>query len=233
MEDLYPHTDKIRELFRHRHIDWLWQRSSIQDDLVFYADLHRLQARIYDLDAYLESHWRLSPTRIRAYWEALDEALTRIEPDPADREALLADIRRYQTQELLVRSGGDVSVVPIGTFYHFKTCDVRLLRELILRRAPSARGLLPAGAWLAFDLLTELEDDLDDQAEDQGTCNVNRYLAAVRTLGADQAALEYRRYADALQEQALRDFPETDFPCREEWEGWMRDARQRLEAYWG
>lgn len=232
MEDLYPHTEKIRELFRHRHIDWLWQRSSISDDRAFYAGLQRVQARIYDLDAYLEANWRLSPTRIRAFWQALDEALARLEPDPADRETLLADIRQYQAQELLVRSGGDVSMVPIGTFYYYKTCDVRLIRELILRKAPPARELLPAGAWLAFDLLTELEDDLDDQTEDQGTCNVNRYLATVRTVGAGQAAGEYRRYADILPEQALRDAPSTDFPFRSLWEGWMRQARQRLEKHW-
>jgi len=231
LKDPDHHTAKILDLFRHRHIDWLWAHSARAGDRAGYATLMRIQSAIYDLDAYLESNWRLSRQRLERYWQALQDELAALVPDPDDQYRLLEDIRQYQAQELMTRSGGDVSLIPLDDFYYYKTCDVRLIRELILRSDPPLREAIPASCWLAFDRITELEDDIEDQSEDQGTYNVNRYLAAVRSLGASPAAMAYRAYADELLGKALRDAPLSAFPFQAEWESWMIAAHRRLAAH--
>jgi hypothetical protein len=231
LKDADRHTAKILDLFRHRHIDWLWARSAQAGHRDAYATLMRIQSAIYDLDAYLESHWRLSRQRLESYWQALEGALSGLVPDPADQTRLLEDIRQYQAQELMTRSGGDISLIPLDDFYYYKTCDVRLIRELILRSDPPLRDAIPATCWLAFDRITELEDDIEDQSEDQGTYNVNRYLAAARSLGASRAAMAYRTYSDALLEKALGLDHASEFPFRAEWESWMIAAHRRLASH--
>lgn len=228
MEAQIPHYTKIRELFRHRKLDWLFQQSEAAPDQDAFRQLIRVQSRIYDLDQYLETHWVLSPHRLKAFWQEIEDSLD-YWPIPAREKAdLLLDIRQYQAQELLVRTGGQASTIPLEEFYRYKTCDVRLIRRLIIRLDPPLETRLPASLWCHYDMLTEVDDDLSDQAEDKGTHNVNRYLAALECGEPHQVRAEYSRFADQLLAAGVAESSRMDFPWKDRYLKWIREAREVL-----
>lgn len=200
----------------------------MSSDSGYYRQLMDLQARIYDLDDYLEATWNLLPSRLAAYWAEIEQAPIFDKHDAADIKRLLADIRQYQSQEMLVRTGGDITLVPIADFYHYKTCDVRLMRELIYLQDPHLHREFPADLWVYFDLVTEVEDDLNDQSEDQHTHNVNRYLAAKLMMPADELQSAYRDYVEQTIKQAYTQIHSLSFAWKDTYSEWLDEARARV-----
>jgi hypothetical protein len=195
-----PFEAKINRLFADRLIDWQYAHSSLVEDKVFYRKLQWLQAAIYALDAYLEQTWILDQRQLDHYWEGIHQALADLGLTPFEQEELLSEVRQYQAQEMSTHTEALPVLAPIQSFYYFKTCDVRLHRRLIQRFDRNPEDAPPLAAWLPFDLITEVEDDLDDLEEDEGTYNVNRFLAALRTDSPEDTVLNYIAYIDDLLE---------------------------------
>lgn len=228
LERLAKYHDKILDLFHHRRIEWLFTRSAMAGDSGFYRQLMDLQARIYDLDDYLESTWNLMPSKLTEFWAEIEHAPAFKNLPETDIKRLLADIRQYQSQEMLVRTGGDITLVAISDFYHFKTCDVRLMRDLIYLQDPHLQREFPEEFWMYFDLITEVEDDLNDQAEDQHTHNVNRYLAAKHTYLPEALQTEYQDYVEQTYAQSMAKIDTVSFPWNDTFKDWLDEARARV-----
>ncbi|MBK8110175.1 MAG: hypothetical protein IPK46_07490 [Saprospiraceae bacterium] len=63
--------DKIEQLFEYRAFHELYRMSGATAGEIktFHEQLVELQARIYDLDAYLESVWDLKEKQLEGYWK--------------------------------------------------------------------------------------------------------------------------------------------------------------------
>ena len=82
--------------------------------------------------------------------------------------------------------------------YFYKSCDVKLMRALIYREKPALEELLPQRDWLAYDMITELNDDIEDMFEDIRTFNGNRIIFEVAVLGADATYRHYQQYLEQV-----------------------------------
>lgn len=201
--DSTRYDDKVAALFRERMIDWQFRQTSLAEDLDFYRQLQRVQAAIYSLDEYLELTWDLDPECLSRFWEDIDASLRAFGLTHAERSDLLAEIRAYQRQEERMHVTSQPVPAPLGIFYYYKTCDVRLHRRLIQRFDRMPEDGPPLTGWLTFDLITEIEDDLIDLAEDEGTYNVNRLLHAIKSDSLNEARQEYLTFVDNLMAEPL------------------------------
>ena len=217
---------KVLDLFQFRKIDWLFTQSGFAKDSGYFRQLMEIQARIYDLDHYLETNWIVMPARLNTYWDRIEEGLQSFGISELEIPDLLSDIKQYQSQELFTRSGGDPVQVPIADFYHFKTCDVRLMRRLLYRGDPRLNRIMPEAVWGYYDWITEVHDDLSDVVEDRHTHNVNRYLASLESLGPRRTLEQYVSYLRqvlAVSEAALA---QRDFAFITHFQRWLEEAYQ-------
>ncbi|MEZ5031193.1 MAG: hypothetical protein R2787_07320 [Saprospiraceae bacterium] len=229
MEAYASQRAKIDDLFRGRRLDWLYAQSPLSHDQTYYEQLILLQAAIYDLDAFLERSWIIAPEELNEYWRIIHDRLAAFHLNEPDRERKLRDIKVYQTHELLTRTGGNPITIPITEFYHYKTCDVRLIRQLIYEGDPRLGEKMPEAVWRYYDWLTEVQDDLEDQEEDRDTYNVNRYLFAMDHLGPDKARATYLSYIRHISSAARETLREEDFPYRAEYQEWIQDATEKVK----
>lgn len=198
MPDPNAFLPKARELFLNRHIHWLLQLADGAGRPVQADVLLDLQARIYALDDLLESCWEPDPEDLHLLWQGIREATALGDFPEQERELLLRGLAEYQQQELSVRRGERLCDIPIADFYYRKTCDVRLARDLIYRKAPELDQHVPRTAWEALDRLTEVEDDLTDREEDRRTFNGNRFLSSLQHRTLTDVVGEYEAYARSL-----------------------------------
>ncbi|MBK8506538.1 MAG: hypothetical protein IPL46_32675 [Saprospiraceae bacterium] len=91
---------------------------------------------------------------------------------------------RYQTRELELRQGITLLKHSMEDLYSFKSCDVRLLRRLLYREDDSLNSVLRFSEWLEFDLITEVNDDIEDLLEDLVAFNGNRFLFSLYEHGS-------------------------------------------------
>lgn len=182
------------------------------------AQLKALQLSIYHLDAYSEAYWQLCRRTIDEFWVGIRQALAQLGEDRESSELLLRDMLDYQELELALRGGAGEPLPSLPRYYHLKTCDVRLARRLINRRAtaPIPSPQRYQDAWELYDRVAELCDDLEDLEEDIGTYNGNRFLLGIGSAGAAPTLDEYRRFVAALAGEAAaleRELAEED-PAR-------------------
>ena len=216
--------EKSRGLFQGRQIDTLYARSPLSRDQTYYDRLIRLQSSIYELDRFLEKSWIISPEDLQGHWECIHTNLASFHLNKEDRERILRDVKVYQSHEMLTRTGGSPMNIPITEFYHFKTCDVRLIRHLIYLGDPRLEQQIPETIWRYYDWLTEVLDDLEDQVEDQGTYNVNRYLHARENLGEEKAKAHYLSYVRHISSAARETLKDEHFPMKAEYQFWLNEA---------
>ncbi|MCF8238724.1 MAG: hypothetical protein K9I85_11240 [Saprospiraceae bacterium] len=219
---------KSRNLFQGRQIDKLYAMSPLMHDQTYYDRLVHLQSSIYDLDAFLESSWIIPLEELNKYWEQIHASLASFHLNYEDRERMLRDVRVYQSHEMVTRTGGSPMNIPITEFYHFKTCDVRLIRHLIYQADPRLEQEIPESIWRYYDWMTEVQDDLEDQEEDKGTYNVNRYLHAVDHFGEERARSHYLSYVRHISSAAGETLQEESFPLREEYLSWLQEAGEKI-----
>ena len=145
------------------------------------AHLNALQLSIYHLDAYSEKHWHLCRRTIEEFWVDIRHSMSQLEPDPAVATPLVQDMLDYQELELALRDSPNEALPSLERYYHLKTCDVRLARRLVNRRAtvPLPCLIRYERAWELYDRVAEVSDDLENLEEDITTFNGNRFLLGI------------------------------------------------------
>lgn len=222
--------EKSRNLFQGRQIDKLYGLSPLAHDQTYYDRLVHLQSAIYELDTFLERSWIISPEELNVHWDRIHTSLASFHLNKDDRDRILRDVKVYQSHEMLTRTGGSPMSIPITEFYHYKTCDVRLIRHLIYQGDPRIEHQMPENIWRYYDWLTEVQDDLEDQEEDQGTYNVNRFLHAKEHLGEEKAKSHYLSYVRHIGSAARETLKEEDFPMMDEYQSWLDEAGEKVKA---
>lgn len=145
----------------------------------FYEDLIQLQYRIYLLDAVLEKDWNVDMDALKKSWDVINEQLLYLGVAEEDLEDYGSYLKTYEVHELNIRAGKTPQDHPIEYFYYYKSCDVKMIRRLIYDRYPQLAEKVSLNDWKVFDLITEVNDDVDDVNEDTHTINGNGYLIGI------------------------------------------------------
>lgn len=162
------------------------------------SNLKKLQLSIYCLDKYFEHTWILHKRHIDGLWSNILSTLRKIVGDKQNLEELVRDIRAYQRLEESIRGSSLLLLPQLQRYYYLKTCDVRLARNIIMRRV-SISLALPMRieylqAWELFDLASEVCDDLEDIDEDLGTFNGNRFLLEISITKPQSTINSYQEF---------------------------------------
>lgn len=197
-------TAKIKELFEYRKIPYLLSFLNPEKSKQFETQLVNLQKAIYFLDAYLESNWDLDQKRLKQKWKAIYSCLGDMGIQRDQAKEMLSHIRRYQKHEEQLRSALYPMRLNMEYYYHYKSCDVRLMRELIYKDCPAIENQIPLEAWRYFDLVTEVNDDVEDLFEDQFTINGNFLLLSVIVEGIDKSKTVFEVFLDQIESKFLR-----------------------------
>jgi hypothetical protein len=196
--------EKIKALFEYRHIaeniSFAGFNGTQRQDIL--NALFLMQMTIYSLDEYGEQTWRIKDADLTILWRKIYKSLDYWGITPAESYLLVSDMNLYQRVEINLRRGILPTILPIDRFYYLKTCDVRLSRKLIAKRAPDRRKeelLFPL--WCSYDLVGEVYDDLTDVSEDTITFNCNRFLFQYETQGRLKTQEEYQLFISKLNQQ--------------------------------
>ena len=194
--------EKIQLLFAYRKLTDLMQKTKLNKDVAYRNKLTTLQFRIYLLDAYLEGQWALDTEELKSYWQGIIEALADFNYSPKQIKSLLSEIRMYEHIETNARLNKWPTSTPFKEFYTTKSCDVRLIRHLIYEAHPELNEIWPEKAWMYYDRITEINDDIADVTEDLQTYNGNRFLISILRKGEKKTAAQYRGYLDKVTAKA-------------------------------
>jgi len=209
---------KIEALFELRQLPWLLgQAEGLEVDLNdFHQRLIGLQYHIYQLDKYLEETWHPDPSVLSDLWATCEIQLAGFGYSPGQTEQLLHSFYVYMQRELAIRAGRTPDRLNIRAFYWHKSCDVKLMRQLIYDRYPEVAETFPKRCWIAFDYMTEIMDDVEDLQEDLHVYNGNRLLFALREQSVKEVREEYLAFLDWIVNRS--------FPDRRKWPEWMIES---------
>lgn len=198
--------DKISLLFDYRKLTDALDIAGLSQDRKFVDQLHALQLKIYLLDAYLEGHWELDSKELEGYWKEINTALASMQCAPGDIEELVHEIRDYEKIERNCRADVWPTRISFTRFYTTKSCDVRLNRRLIYMAHPDLNKIWKEKAWRYYDLITEINDDIEDIREDLATYNANRFMISVLRKGMRKTARQYEAYLLKITDRAIAYF---------------------------
>jgi hypothetical protein len=198
--------DKIKALFSYRKLTDLIHKAGLDKVPGFVDQLTEIQYRIYLLDAYLESDWTLDEEKLMRLWEDIRKPLDEMVQSPEETEQLLREIREYERIERNCRNNTWPTREPFRKFYTIKSCDVRLIRNLIYRARPELQAVWHQKAWACYDLITEVNDDVADLQEDLRTYNGNRFLISLLRKGNKKTAKRYRKQLLSITDRAKKYF---------------------------
>lgn len=198
--------DKIKLLFGYRKLTDALDLSGLSLDRHFVDQLYTLQFKIYLLDAYLEGHWDLDPKELQGYWKEIIDVLASMGFSPGDIKGLVEEIRAYEKIERRCRIDEWPTRISFDSFYTTKSCDVRLNRRLIYMTHPDLNNVWKEKAWKYYDLITEINDDIEDIHEDLATYNANRFLISVLRKGMRKTARQYEAYLLKTTDRAIAYF---------------------------
>jgi hypothetical protein len=103
---------------------------------------------------------------------------------PYQQKSWCQEIRKYELRELKLRNKESPLIHSIEDLYYYKSCDIRLMRRLIYRADKSLKNIIGFSDWTEFDLITEVNDDVEDLFEDFEIFNGNRLLFSIYERGA-------------------------------------------------
>lgn len=187
-------SQKIEDLFHYRRLPELMSIGNKTLDSDFYRKLVILQDLIYDLDQVLEHTWRVEPKDLEKCWQAINQQLLAMDVPEAELELYTRVLKQYETHELKLREVGWIQSVNLKDFYSVKTCDVKLIRRLIYDRYPQLDKMIPLPDWETFDLITEVNDDVEDFREDFNTFNGNLFLISTIIHGVEKTAGRFEQF---------------------------------------
>lgn len=195
---------KIKTLFDYRDFDHLYELGGLsnKDKEVLEQKLIRLQQDIYFLDEYLESNWELDRSELKSYWNRIHQSLSNLKVPAKLYDDYSSHIYKYQHHEEQLRQDVDMLRLSMEYFYFYKSCDVKLLRRIIYDYAPKLNKHYSLSDWRYFDLITEVNDDVDDLIEDLSTINGNRLLLLIRQKGIDVARKEFNDFMDVIAQKS-------------------------------
>ena len=193
--------EKIKLLFEYRKIPWLIELATKTHEPELMQKLADLQEAIYNLDFFLESNWEINKIDLKFLWAEIDRHLQSFGLSKYQLKSWAKEIRTYEARELALRSHRSPLEHSINDLYYFKSCDVRLMRRLIYRASTDLKLEVRYVDWTEFDLLTEVNDDVEDLFEDLESLNGNRFLFSLYEKGRKDTR---KIYADFI-EQNLRD----------------------------
>jgi hypothetical protein len=183
---------KIDQLFDYRMIPMLVKSSKIDLKKQFLKDLKRLQYEIYALDEYLEKNWKIKEKSLNVFWKRIFKSLEAFGIKKAkDKRSFCKDILRYQGMEMGLRKGKMPTQKGFLGVYHIKSCDVTLIRRLIYLHDPSLKKKVELSEWTEYDLITEINDDIQDVYEDMKSFNGNRFLISLIKWGTKKTGKDY------------------------------------------
>lgn len=189
---------KILELFEYRRLpEIIVKGNGVMDD-TFYEKLIALQTAIYELDEVLETEWLHNRTHLNDKWARINNHLLDLGVAKEDLADYTYNIRTYEKHELDIRQGKMPMQLDMEYFYYFKSCDVKLIRRLIYDRYPSLVNHILLEDWRLFDLVTEVNDDVEDLYEDLETINGNRFLLSLAHFGRDRTARYFHNFLDDI-----------------------------------
>ncbi|NNF36502.1 MAG: hypothetical protein HKN68_20540 [Saprospiraceae bacterium] len=193
---------KIQELIEYRRLPELLDIVENDDSIKtqFINELSDLQKAIYHLDHILESEWEIIDSSLEGKWDAIYNALRVLGIEDDKLYDYCKHIYKYQKHELEQRKGKSLLRLSMEYFYFYKSCDVKLLRRIIFDRYSVLRSTFPPSDWRWFDLVTEVNDDIEDLYEDIDTNNGNRFLLSIEQLGKEQAYLIYKEFLRCIKQ---------------------------------
>lgn len=202
--------NKIVKLFEYRHLPHLMKvgNDGILDE-AFYKKLIELQANIYHLDHVLESDWTVDMEEIDHKWVAIHKSLLDLGVPHVKINEYCRHIYKYQKHELEIREGRLPLRFKMEYFYFYKSCDVKLIRRLIYDRYTSLKRIARLSEWRVFDLITEIDDDIEDIYEDLTTINGNRFLLSILKHGKEKTAEQFSIFLNELGRRAEALTPST------------------------
>lgn len=190
--------NKIDELFVYRKIPFLLSFLEKKKEKELSDKLVMLQVSIYELDAYLESNWKLKEKALKKKWKFIFQSMADIGITGETAIDLLSHIRRYQKHEVQLRSGLMPMRMNMEYYYHYKSCDVRLMREIIYSQEETIENHIPIKAWRYFDIITEVNDDVEDVFEDQQTINGNMFLLSILQDGYPDTQRVFQKFLNDI-----------------------------------
>lgn len=188
---------KILELFEYRHLVQLIDMSDINDKDEFLEQLISLQTEIYELDSLLELKWELGESDFDLHWTILSNRLSKFGIDESLHQDYLTNIKTYLKHELMMRRGVSPTDIDIEEYYYYKSCDVQLVRRLILDASPKLRMSTSANDWRFFDYITEINDDVIDLVEDHDSINGNGVAFYLKKFGFSETARILKGFINA------------------------------------
>lgn len=197
--------NKIIQLFEYRELPALIElggeeESKSRESMEKLIDL---QSCIYELDFVLESEWDLIEEQLQPAWQKIYKALSALEVASIDYADYCHNIYQYQKHELGQRQGKSLLRFELEYFYYYKSCDVKLMRRLIYEKYPLLKEKIDVKDWKIFDLITEIDDDIEDVYEDIGTNNGNRFLLSIDKYGIKESSRIYREYLENIGQDFL------------------------------
>lgn len=197
---------KINKLFNYRKLPFLINTLSKKDKRFLRIELVNIQKAIYQLDAYLEKNWKIKEKKLNKLWKSINMSISVVGFDSEEIYALTAHIRKYQLHELQLRDYKLPTRLKLEYFYYYKSCDVRLMRDIIYKFNQDLIREIPLTDWRLYDLVTEINDDVEDIFEDQFTINGNYFLISIVENGLEYACDFFTNYLMTLKKKSISKF---------------------------
>lgn len=167
---------KIKELFEYRKLPYMLKFLPKKARKKTNKQMTKLQVAIYDLDCYLETNWKLKQKKLKKYWKGIHKELKTFGIPKTEYNDYTAHIQRYELHESQLRDGLLPTRLSMEYYYYYKSCDVRLMRKLLHLKNEELNNKHQLSDWRYFDLVTEVNDDIEDVFEDHNTINGNMFL---------------------------------------------------------
>jgi hypothetical protein len=208
---------KINELFELRGFPDLYKFSKINTIEINKTHnlLVELQASIYYLDEYLENNWVINHKSLNQHWKAIYETLKKLGIEKNQLETYCAQILKYQKHELDLRKNLLPTRLNTEFYYFYKSCDVKLMRRILLEKLSTLNSLFNSADWRYFDLVTEINDDVVDLEEDLHTINGNMVLICHEQFGRAATIDVFSHFLDYVMAESHKRFATTINPYKQ------------------
>jgi hypothetical protein len=202
---------KINELFEYRGFPFLYEYGGLsQEEAVSLNELLvNLQSKIYYLDHYLESNWKIVDKAKEKFWFEIKKSLSILGIEKEKHDDYLNHIKIYEKHELQLRSHLLPTRFTIMHYYFYKSCDVKLIRRLLFEKIKPIKKLFNSADWRYFDLVTEINDDATDLEEDLTTINGNMLLISYYIFGRQKTLNMFNDFLDFCGKESTKRFNDT------------------------
>jgi hypothetical protein len=180
--------NKILELFDYRRFSELISLIKVENSEELLEKLIQLQTDIYHLDQLLESKWEIATEEFDVHWETIGRTLLTLGIPAQQHENYLANIKTYLRHEMWLREGVNPTDLDLEEYYYYKSCDVQLIRRILLENGTVNGDNQSNEDWRYFDYITEVNDDVADIVEDHDSINGNGVVFYIEKYELEEAS---------------------------------------------